>query len=484
MKLYEKLAADIAALVQQGVLLPGERIPSVRQTSQHHRLSTTTVVRAYVLLESRGVIESRPQSGYFVRARPGESAIELRPSRPSPKPSAVDVSALVLSTLRSIRSGEAIPLGSPYPDSSLFPWQRISQYAANIARRYANWNVLDDLPPGSPDLIRQISRRYLENGYAIDPNEVIVTIGATEAINLCLQAVAKPGDTIAVESPTYYAMLHAIERLGMRVIEVATDPVEGIDIDALARLIDEKGIAACMVMPNFQNPLGFQMSDEKKRKLVALLTEKNIPVIENDVYGELYYGDAHPSSLKAYDTAGIVLHCASFSKTLTNAYRIGWALPGRYHGQVERLKFLNTLTTATIPQRAIAEFLKNDGYDFHLRRVRKAYAQQANIMVAAVRRFFPKGTTTSRPAGGYVLWVQLPEGVDAMELYHAALERRITVAPGHMFAPGFTYGHCIRLNYSADWSPEIEAAVQTLGKLAESLLARSRRGARQDDARP
>jgi DNA-binding transcriptional MocR family regulator len=303
---------------------------------------------------------------------------------------------------------------------------------------------------------------------------VIITIGATEAINLCLQAVAKPGDTIAVESPTYYAMLHAIERLGMSAIEVSTDPVEGIDIGALERLIDEKGVAACMVMPNFQNPLGFQMPDEKKRRLVAMLAARDIPVIENDVYGELYYGEAHPSSLKAYDTAGIVLHCASFSKTLTNAYRIGWALPGRYREAVERLKFLNTLTTPAIPQLAIAEFLKNDGYDFHLRRVRKAYAQQANIMAAAVRRFFPEGTTTSRPAGGYVLWVQLPEGIDAMEMYHAALEHRITVAPGHMFAPGASYHNCIRLNYSSEWLPGIESAVQTLGNIAKHLLACSR----------
>ena len=472
MTLYEKLAADIEALVQQGVLLPGEKIPSVRQAAQHHRLSITTVVRAYLLLESRGILESRPQSGYFVRARPGEPPIDLLPTRPAARPSAVDVSALVLSTLRSIRVDDAVPLGSPYPDPRLYPWQRITQYANAIAKRYDTWSVLDDLPPGAPPLIRQITRRYLENGLAVDPNEVIVTIGATEAINLCLQAVAKPGDTIAVESPTYYAMLHAIERLGMRAVEVATDPVEGIDVQALAKLLDERPVAACMVMPNFQNPLGFQMPDERKQALVELLTARDIPVIENDVYGELFYGDVHPTSLKSYDRAGIVLHCSSFSKTLTNAYRIGWALPGRYRERVERLKFLNTLTTSTIPQLAIAEFLRKDGYDFHLRRVRKAYAQHANIMAAAVRRFFPPGTRVSRPAGGYVLWVELPEEVDAMALYHAALERRITVAPGHIFSPVPTYANCIRLNYSSAWTPDMEAAVVTLGKLVATLQAR------------
>jgi DNA-binding transcriptional MocR family regulator len=255
----------------------------------------------------------------------------------------------------------------------------------------------------------------------------------------------------------------------MRALEVPTDARTGIDVDALRTLMAGQRVAAVMVMPNFQNPLGFQMSDERKQALVKLLTERDIPVIENDVYGELYYGDAHPTSLKTYDKAGIVLHCSSFSKTLTNAYRIGWALPGRYRDQVERLKFLNTLTTPAIPQLAIAEFLKNDGYDYHLRRVRKTYAQQANIMAAAVRRFFPAGTRVSRPAGGYVLWVELPEGVDAMALYHAALERRITVAPGHIFSPVPTYTHYIRLNYSSAWSAEVEAAVVTLGKLVTSL---------------
>ena len=204
----------------------------------------------------------------------------------------------MLSTLRSIRAHDAVPLGSPYPDPSLFPWRRINQYANAIARRQASWNLIDDLPPGNPELIRQIARRYAENGVPVDPDEIIITLGATEAINLSLQAVAKPGDTVAVESPTYYAMLHAIERLGMRAIEVATHAVHGIDIEALAQVIARQKIAACMVMPNFQNPLGFQMPDARKQQLVELLAAHDIPAIENDVYQELYFGEARPSTLK------------------------------------------------------------------------------------------------------------------------------------------------------------------------------------------
>ncbi len=474
MKLYEKLASDIEEQIARGVFHAGERLPSIRQMSRHHELSITTVVHAYLLLESKGIIESHPQSGYFVREKTDADQPELRISQPIAVSSHVDVSRLVLSTLRSISAHDAIPLGSPYPDPTLFPSEKINRRTYSIARRRTQWGVTDALPPGNPQLIRQIARRYLQNGTPIDPNEIVVTIGATEAINLCLQAVGKTGDTVAVESPTFYAMLHAIERMGMKAIEVATHPQEGIDLDALKEVMDRQPIAACMVMSNFQNPLGFQMPDEKKRALVELITTRRIPIIENDVYNELYFGDVHPSSLKSYDSEGYVMHCASFSKSLTTASRIGWALPGRYRDQVEKLKFLNTLTTPTFPQLAIAEYLEHDGYEHHLRQVRKLYAQQANMMRAAVYRFFPADTLTSQPRGGYVLWVELPAGIDSMKLYERALERGITIGPGTMFSVTDSYRNFIRLNYSYAWSREIDEALKTVGQLAADCLRERR----------
>jgi DNA-binding transcriptional MocR family regulator len=470
LNLYESLAAEIEKLVADGVLREGDKIPSVRQASLHHKLSISTVLRAYALLESRGVIESRPQSGYFVRARPSLPIVPAaRPASEMALSADVDVSRLVLKTLRSIGNDGAVPLGSPYPDPACFPHERLSRYANAIARGLEQWGVINDLPPGHPELIRQIVRRHLKNGLMVDQGEVIVTVGATEAINLCLQAVAQPGDVIAVESPTYYAMLHAIERLGMRAVEVPTHPNEGIDLAALEHVIEEHTIAACMVMPNFQNPLGFRMSDERKRALVELTARHGLPVIENDVYNELYFDERHPTSLKSFDSDGLVLHCASFSKSLTSAYRIGWALPGRYTAQVEKLKFLSTLATSSLPQLAIAEYLKNNSYDAHLRKMRKRFAQQARIMAAAVLRFFPHGTRVSTPQGGYVLWVELPGGVESMALYARALEEGITVGPGNMFSARGTFNHFIRLNYSYPWTARIEAAVKRLGQLVAEL---------------
>ncbi|MEX3702539.1 PLP-dependent aminotransferase family protein [Paraburkholderia sp. BR14317] len=489
---YEQLADDIEAAVRRGVFGPGERILSVRRASQQHGVSIKTVLRAYALLESRSVIESRPQSGYFVRARVGapqgrgaagvqgaqgaegkDAASPGKPRRASaprqPVPANVDVSRLVLSSLRSIGARDAVPLGSPYPDPALFPWRRINQYANAIARRHASWNLIDDLPPGNPELIRQIARRYAENGVSVDPEEIVITVGATEAINLSLQAVARPGDTVAVESPTYYAMLHAIERLGMRAIEVSTHADTGIDLDALERVLARQKVAACMVMPNFQNPLGFRMPDANKARLVALAEAHDLPVIENDVYQELYFGQTRPSTLKQFDMRGLVLHCASFSKSLSASYRIGWALPGRYRAQVEKLKFLNTLTTPSVPQVALADYLRHDGYDRHLRRVRRFYRQQARLMRAMVERFFPAGTRTSEPQGGYVLWVELPPRVDSMRLYQAALAQGITIGPGYMFSMRNEYHHYIRLNYSYPWNAQTEAALKTLGEMAAKM---------------
>jgi DNA-binding transcriptional MocR family regulator len=474
-KLYESLAANIAGQIAQGVIREGERIPSVRQTSQHHNLSVSTVIRAFLRLESQGLIESRPQSGYFVRRRPAIQAAGIATADPSApadmaRGGSLDSSEFVLTTLRSINQG-SVPLGSPYPDPSLFPWAKLNQYANSAARRVAQMGIIADLPPGNPELIRQIARRHLENGLAVDAGEIIVTTGATEALNLCLQAVAPAGSAIAVESPTYYAVLQAVERMGMRAVEIPTDPQEGMRLEALERAIVAQGVAACMVMPNFQNPLGFQMSDERKRAMVEMLAQHDVPVIENDVYHELYYGDVHPTSLKNYDTRGLVLHCNSFSKTLSPANRIGWTLPGRYRAQVEKLKFPNTLNTPALPQLAIAEYLKNDSYNYLLRKVRKAYAQQASIMTAAVRRFFPAGTSVSAPAGGYLLWVTLPAGVRALELYARAQERGISIGAGNIFATGDTFQHCIRLNYSYAWSVEVEAAVRTLGLIAAELAS-------------
>ncbi len=469
--LYQRLAATIQQSVELGIFRVGDKIPSVRHASRQHRLSITTVLRAYVLLESRGIIESRPQSGYFVRPRLTAPTVRTRAQGLSVPGEGTDIAHLMLTTVHAIQRDNATPLGSPYPDPATLPCQRIALYANARARRSTQEILLDGPPSGDPTFIRQLARRYVENGQQVCPDEFVVTIGATEAIRLCLQAVARPGDAIAVESPCYPGMLEAIRQLGMRAVEVPCDDSGSIDLGRLAVALAVQKISACLLTANFQNPQGSQMPDEKKRELVEFVTSRGIPIIENDEYSELHFGPHHPTSLKTFDTRGLVLHCASFSRCLTHRHRIGWALPGRFRQEVEKLKFASTMTTPASAQLAMAEYLSHDGYNHHLRRLRKSCVQNASIMGAAVQRFFPDGTSFTLPSGGYQMWIEMPQQLDTLTLYREALASGVTIAPGCMFSTKGTFNHHLRLNFSGEWTPEKEGAIRTLGQLAKAIIA-------------
>jgi DNA-binding transcriptional MocR family regulator len=299
----------------------------------------------------------------------------------------------------------------------------------------------------------------------VHTDEIVVTNGALEALNLCLQAVARPGDCVIIESPTFYAALQALERIGLKAIEVPTHPREGMDLDALAIALERHQPKACWLMTNFQNPLGSSMPDEKKQALVELLAAHEVPLIEDDVYGELYFGNKRPASAKAFDTKGLVMHCSSFSKCLAPGYRIGWAVPGRFTEDVARLKLTTTLSASAPAQAALADYLAKGGYDKHLRQLRHALSVQQNALVQAVVRHFPKGTRATRPNGGYFLWVELPGKVNTLDVHRQALSLGISVAPGPMFSAHRGFVNCLRLNYGHPWDARAEAALVTLGRL-------------------
>lgn len=470
MKRYEALAADVEESIRTGVLRPGDRVPSVRHTSASRGVSASTVFQAYYLLEARGLIRARERSGYYV-AGLGEDAARLPPepdlsSQPADASIAVDVSDRVFEILDASKTREVVPLGSAFPSPLLFPWARLGQSLATSAKSLDPWSTVADLTPGNADLRRQIAQRYLADGLQVHTDEIVITDGALEALNLCLGAVTRPGDSVIVESPTFYGALQALERLGLQAIEVPTHPREGVDLAALARAIERHAPAACWLMITFQNPLGSLMPTPKKKALVALLAQHGIPLIEDDVYAELYFGDKRPLPAKAFDTQGLVMHCSSFSKCLAPGYRIGWAAPGRFAKAVARSKLTSTLGASAPVQAGLAHYLERGGFDKHLRRLRLMLANQQAPMVQAVARHFPAGTRATRPAGGYFLWVELPEHVDALALHRAALAHGISVAPGPIFSASQAFANCVRLNYGHAWDDRTEAAVATLGRLA------------------
>jgi DNA-binding transcriptional MocR family regulator len=462
--LYEQVAVRIATFIDRGTLRPGERIPSVRKFSAQLRVSISTVVQAYLLLEDRGLIEARPQSGFYVKLRARDLPPEPKPSNPSLSATKVGVADLVAKVFEAARNPDVVPFATAIPSPDLLPTRQLNGIMAWVARHKGEQGMNYDFPPGNEALRRQVARRSLDWGCSLSPDEIVTSCGTMEALNLCLRAVAQPGDTIAIESPTFYGILQA--SLGMKALEIPTHPRDGINLEALDHAIKKNKVKACLVIPNFNNPLGSCMSDQNKKQLVEMLGRREIPLIEDDIYGDIYFGAVRPKVAKAFDKNGMVLLCSSFSKTIAPGYRVGWTAPGRFKLQVEHLKSMNTVATATLPQMAVARFLESGGYDRHLRKLRKALAAQVQRVTLAISQYFPEGTRVTRPTGGFVLWVELPKQVDSVDLYRKALEKKISIAPGPIFSAKEKYQNFIRLSCGQPWSNKLEQALMTLGQLA------------------
>ena len=463
---YESLAAELAALIEGGTFRAGERLPSTRELARSHRASAATVMSAFHLLEDRGLIGARPRSGYYVNAHWRDAAAPPEAAPPPAAATEVDVSELVFQVLGEIRKRNVVPLGSAFPSPMLFPLPALAIALSRSARRMDPWKTVEDLSPGSAELRRQIAKRYASHGVRVPATEIVVTSGALEALNLCLAAVTRPGDVVAIESPAFYGALQAVERLGLRAVEIGTHPEEGVDLGALDRAIRRHAVRACWFMPSLQNPLGASMPEAKKRDLVRLLARHEIPLVEDDVYAELQYGRAPMRPAKAFDEKGLVLHCASFSKSLAPGYRVGWCAAGRFREQVERAKLMTSIATSIPAQEGIAEFLKHGSYERHLRTLREAFRRNQVRMVAAIERHFPEGTRVTRPPGGYFVWVEMPAACDAMKLHREALARGISIAPGPIFSPRQRFGNCLRLNHGHAWDERTAKAIATLGRHA------------------
>lgn len=469
MKRYEKLADDMTAMISSGLLQAGERLPSVRQACQRFAVSPATVFKAYYLLENKGLVRAKEKSGYYVLAQPVTSSVIPHEAAQALQPKQVAVSDLVFSLLDSVRHRDIIPLGSAFPNPKLFPIQRLARSAASAIRLMDGQALIADMPQGVVELRRLIAQRYALVDVAATVDDIIVTTGAMEALNLCLQAVTKAGDYVAIESPAFYASLQVLERLQLKAVEIPVDPEHGMDLAILADALQQYPIKACWSMPSFQNPTGASLSDDNKQALIQLLAAHQVPLIEDDVYHELYFADTPPKPAKAFDADGWVMHCSSFSKSLAPGYRVGWVHAGRFHQQVQRLKLMTTISPSIPAQVTIADYLQHGGYERHLRHLRQQLQQQYALMRAAIVEFFPQGTRISQPAGGYFLWVECADGMDSLAVFEQALAQGISIAPGPMFSATQGFKQCIRLNYGAIAAEDIRPAIVLLAKIIANV---------------
>lgn len=473
--LYERLAGLIEGQIASGVLTVGARAPSVRALARHAGVSIATVNQAYQQLEARGLLEARPRSGYFVAAaarRTLEAPDSPRPRARRPRSVAGEAIDAILDAMRR---PEVLALGSAVTAFTGRLDARLNRITRQVLREAPELPNSLAVPPGDPALRRAVAARLSLSGVTVEPDHVVITSGTMDAIVLALGVLCRAGDTVLVESPTYFGILQAVEHLRLKVVEVANTPGAGIDVDGVAALLGRQPVAAAVLMPNFNNPTGALTPDADKARLVQLLGAAGVPVIEDDIYGDIAFSGERPRPLASFalgaGDAAPVVTCGSVSKTIALGYRIGWAVSPELAGELTRAKFCTSVACPGLQQRVLARYFDSGGYERHLRQLRAALAVDRDRYRDAIARSFPPGTRVSDPAGGVVLWVQLPDGCDGGALFRRALDRQIGIAPGIVFSAKAGYRQYVRISMGAGWSGAVQDGLERLGALARGVLA-------------
>lgn len=468
--LYLHVADTIEQQIMDKVLNIGDKLPSVRSLSKQHDISMSTTLQAYYHLEGKGLIESRPQSGYYVRFNPTKFLARPDKSKPLATPKNKNVDSIISEVYDDWRDPRVTRFSLSVPAPELLPLAGLNKAMLQSMRDMPASGTSYEQIRGNETLRRQIARSAMSWNGRLTEEDIITTAGCMNAIAYCLMALTKPGDTIAVESPAYFGTLRLLNSMRLRVLELPTHPDTGIDPDDLKIALQKHDIKACLFVSNFSNPLGFCMPDEQKEAMVKLCSRHGVPIIEDDLYGDVYFGKKRPLSLKSFDEEGNVLWCGSISKTLAPGYRVGWVAPGKHFDEIKRLKLYHSITSASLQQETIANFLATGRYEHHLRKMRQTLHSNSLQYIRAIAEHFPEGTKVSHPQGGFILWVELDKKIDTYQLYREAILHKISIAPGIVFSSQDRYGNCMRLSYGMVWRPELEKALKKLGGIVKEMI--------------
>jgi DNA-binding transcriptional MocR family regulator len=468
---YTQLAEHLAQQIRNGVLLPGEQLPSVRMMSQAQGLSISTVSQAYYQLTAQGLAEARPQSGYYVLAN--RRAMDLTPSsvfsQLRPTGQAEQSEDLTAEVFGQYRTHPEISFSIPGIVPEQVPVLKLTKALKQATQELPAGGVGYSNIAGDDLLRRQVARHSLHwNGLHLTEQDLVVTEGCSSALVYCLTVLTSPGDTVAVESPASFTVLQLAVSLGLHVLELPTNSTTGLELPSLEAQLALGNVQVCLLTPTFSNPVGSLMPEAQKEQLVRLLDRYDVPLIEDDVYGETYFSKERPRPCKAFDREGRVLWCSSVSKTLAPGYRVGWVAPGRYLEQVKRVKFHHTVASPLLMQRAVAIFMSTGHYDLYLNRLRRFLIENQRRYLQAIRTHFPVEVRVSQPSGGFSLWVELDEHLDTQHLYHEAMKQHISIAPGQMFTLHGHYNHCFRLSYGIPFDPQVDEALRILGNLMKA----------------
>lgn len=458
------LADDLEALIERGVFRRGEKLPSIRRLHLERGLSIGTVGHALAELERRGLIEAKPRSGYFVTQSPRSlSAPNLHRHRLRPR--RVPTPHLADDFVTASADPGLVPLGGAVLGHELLPLKALARATRDVSVRRIRSFAMYGPPAGAPELRRQIAQRMVMLGLPCDAEEIVISSGCMDAIRLALLAVAKPGDIVAVESPTFFGFLQLLRDIGLYALEVPTDPRHGIDLQSVARAVSKHDVRALIVTPNFQNPTGAVISDDGKRELARLARKHRFTIIEDDIYGDLHFGKVRPRPLASLADGADVIYCSSFSKNLAPGLRVGWTIPGRHLDRIRRLKLSGTITSPALNQLIIANVLETGSFDRHLRRLRASLKGQVAAMSNRLSRELPQSVRATAPQGGFLLWLEFEPGTDAQRLYEQAHRRGVSILPGSLCSVDGRYKHHVRLCCGHPWSPQLDKGVKVFANL-------------------
>lgn len=462
--LYRELASRLQRLIEDQVYPPGTALPGVRRLSQQHGVSVSTIVNACQELERLGLLEARPRSGFFVRTPPASSK-PPRTRTASRSPKAVTGQERVLQLIQAANNKKIVNLGAAIPDPSFMPAAAIEKAFRHVWREQRRRCIGYEFPPGAPELRTQVARHLASLQCEVSPDQVLITNSCQESIAIALKQITRPGDIVLLESPTYYGLLQVVEALGLKALEIPTDPEEGVSLGALKLALERWPVAACILVTNFSNPLGVCLSDERKQALLRILAQYNVPLVEDDIYGDLPFNGPRPRPMKSWDTRGLVYYCSSSSKTLAAGLRVGWMVAGQNPKRAEYLQFINTVCVNTPAQLALAHLLEKGRYGRLMRQAGAEHACSVARFTERVTQLFPEGTRISRPSGGFVLWLELPHKIDTSELIEPALEAGVSFAPGKLFSATGKFSNCLRLNCAVRWDASVGRGLIALAKL-------------------
>ena len=468
--LYTQLVGRFENQIKQNLLKCGDKLPSVRALSQEQGISISTAYKAYVELENMGMIEARPKSGYYVKFSASRYTKSPEMMPPLKKVEQVSVVEMIAMVYRNMSGDSVLSLSRSSPAIGLIPMAKLNKSMMEAIRKSPNGNTNYESLQGNIDMRNQIAKNAFNWGGQISEDDIVTTQGCMEALVFCLRAVTKPGDTVAIESPTYFGIFTIMMSLNLNVLEIPGDPKTGLDIAYLEQAMEKVTVNACLFVTNFSNPIGSCMPDERKHELVKLLAKKQVPLIEDDIYGEIYFGKSRPRTCKSYDTEGMVMLCSSVSKSLAPGYRVGWCIPGKFKEQILNLKLMHTISSATPTQAAIAHFFETGRYDLHMRNLRKALYTQCLHYMQGIAQYFPPDTKISQPQGGYALWIELNKSINAFELYQAAMAQNISIAPGQIFSTDARFTNFIRISFGRPYDDVLENSFKVLGELIRGMM--------------